>query len=709
MAQLPQPGSASQHQEEPRPAIARILRLPELAHALQCYLQSSHLAAACLVCRDWRETWTPFLWKTLSLTQPHPIFRSHPRRSSTLETSSSPSTTTAATLTSSSSFSSDPYQDERYVLSEECLSRYGHCVRRLTASWLTSQAVLRLATHCIHLQQVKLAETPIPNKVLQSMLKALVGLRMLKLDLPLVEFADEDEDSEDRERQEGDQQWTWQEQKDRSPTGSTMTTSTTATTSIPDPDENTLLRIIDTCASPRLAHLELIFQTSVRIPVKGLCSLLRNHPVLRTIKLVDADVEETLVRKSKKRLQGGRGQQQRRNRQTESDMTRSSVPPLTLASASASSSSSPLSSTPGMVSEDDGNSVALTIPLISQTPSPAVPAPNVLQDSFALRFLSITSSHTSNNTLSYILERCPQLEALHLHSCDMLTDIALELILQHLPNLSSISLSSCKLFTSEGIDHFFKTTPQLLEHVHICDLPALHDGTMQILAGRHAYSLRKLALYYCAYVTDSGIKAILSSCRELRVFGLQAYGMTSAIFEEPWACQKTLEQLDLQGVFKHVVALDTPSGMTGAAGNRGDGGSTVSNGTNHANVGEFSATKLWRDRQARIEAFRTTRRRLMTLSRLKNLRLFAGGIGKQVLEGFGKEQRIEVLHLYGLQSTYVDELPWAEIRTQYPYLNQVYCGTTTKGIKEELARLNVELLTSSTIPDLAFENNFDDP
>ncbi|KAF9359575.1 hypothetical protein BGX26_012019 [Mortierella sp. AD094] len=101
----------------------------------------------------------------------------------------------------------------------------------------------------------------------------------------------------------------------------------------------------------------------------------------------------------------------------------------------------------------------------------------------------------------------------------------------------------------------------------------------------------------------------------------------------------------------------------------------------------------------------------MTLSRLKNLRLAAGEIGKQVLEGFGHQQKIEVLHLYGLQSSQVDQLPWSSIRAHYPYLKQIYCGVIgvlKQDVKDELARVNIELLTTSTIPDLAFENNFDD-
>ncbi|KAG0272569.1 hypothetical protein BGZ95_011677 [Linnemannia exigua] len=164
--------------------------------------------------------------------------------------------------------------------------------------------------------------------------------------------------------------------------------------------------------------------------------------------------------------------------------------------------------------------------------------------------------------------------------------------------------------------------------------------------------------------------------------------MTISIFEQPWACSTTLEQLDLQGVFKLIPA---PLAV--------------------ATTGAFSATAGWQDRQARIDGFTVTRARLVTLERLKSLRLAAGGIGKEVLSGFAPTQQIEVLHLYGLQSSLADSLPWSDIKKHYPFLRQVYCGITGvigKSLKDELTRLNVELLASSSIPDLAFENNFDD-
>ncbi|KAG0366093.1 hypothetical protein BGZ54_005825 [Gamsiella multidivaricata] len=456
---------------------------------------------------------------------------------------------------------------------------------------------------------VKLAETAIPIRVLQPMLRALTRLRRLELDLPFEELVEDEKDEEDADPQPD--------------------------AIINSSDDSALLRTIETCASKRLEHLELIFQRSVRMPVKALCSVLSSHSALHTVKLVDADIEDP-------KKKGGKS---KRNKKKKNNRTRSG----TASWLSTSGSSSSVSSTSTSVSS------------------------------------TLTTSASSSASEG-----------------------------------EDESSSAPTPLTSTGLNNFFKSTHQLVAHVHLCDLAALHDETLEIVALRHAHSLRKLAIYFCAFVTDKGIKAVLTACHELRVLGLQAYGMTPTIFEEPWACRWTLEQLDLQGVFK--MAVDSPASGDGDSnwnttmggsnsGSNSNSNSNTSNISSNVSMGDFSATRVWRDRQARIDAFEKTRLRLITLSNLKNLRLSAAGIGKEVLEGFGQHQRIEVLHLYGLQSTQVDTLPWTEIRTRYPFLRQVYCGVIgvlTKGIQDKLARLHVELLASSSIPDLAFENNFDD-
>ncbi|KAF9963157.1 hypothetical protein BGZ65_005510 [Modicella reniformis] len=528
------------------------------------------------------------------------------------------------------------------------------------------------------LTHVELSNTPIPIKVLKLMLTVLTGLKRLHLDLPLGDFIDR-EDEEDQ-----DEMVVEEESPD-----------------VIFPGENAFLKAIEKYASSKLEHLQLTFQTLFRMPVEALCSLFRNHPTLHTIKLVDVDIEKHMKKdkdkKKKKKKKNNEAKDKLRTYNADPPRGPATKSLLSLLSSGSSTSGPSLSPPPteasSATSEDE---TELSRMPMNQTP-----------EHFRLTLFSITSSHSSDTSLGYILERFSYLGALHLHSCDSITDEILNGIAQHLLSLKSISLSSCKKFTPAGLDRFFSNTHQLLVHVHICDLTALHDETLEILAGRHAQSLRKLAVYFCSFVTDRGVKALLTACGELRVLGLQAYGMTTNIFEDSWACQRTLEQLDLQAVFK-LFGEDTPSTANGE-------GSSNSNGNN--NVDSSAETwgnlqvRTWRDTMARVEAFGVTRFRLMTLLNLRNLRLSASGIGKEVLGGFGQDQRIEVLHLYGLQSTQIDSLPWKEVKMRYPFLKQIYCATVSsmkKSIKDDLAGLNVELLASSSMPDLAFKNDFDD-
>ncbi|KAH7060297.1 hypothetical protein BKA57DRAFT_446841 [Linnemannia elongata] len=702
----------------------RVLLMPELAFALQCFLDRSHLADASRVCQTWHHVWTPFLWKHLSLPRPRP--RPLAPFSSNSSSASSKSTKTTALSqrrhsyrTSISDNSDNNHEEFAYTLSPACLATFGHLVMRLDASWLTIPELLRISTYCLQLRALKLSDCPLPTKTLSTLLQSLKRLSRLSLDIPLHDYsADEAQGDDDEGAAEAEHR-----DEDERTRGRIFHRD--------ELGENEIMKAVEIYASSEtLEYLELTFQSSVRISVKAICSLLKHQRSLRTFKLVDADIEDPQASrrrgpkmKKKKdkgdhRKQGGRrGDRSHQGNNSSGEassvaIASSGTGTMVTGSSSASSMASPGSSSPSLPPSPSPS--PSLCPSISDyddsgdggTESPP-PEGKETKTTFGLHFFSISSSHASDSSLTHILERCPKLRALHLHSCDTITDQSLQSVVQHCPQLESISLSSCKGLTTQGLNQFFsakggKAVDPLasvsagavagspLVHVHLCDLAALHDETLEILAVCHGGSLLKLAIYFCAFVTDRGVIALLTTCSQLRVFGLQAYGMTPAIFEKPWASSRTIEQLDLQGVFKKVI-LD-PTGAAAA--------------------NNFSAVAMWRDHQARIDGFEITKARLVTLDRLKNLRLAAGGIGKEVLSGFSNpHQRIEVLHLYGLQSTQVDTLPWTAIRTCYPYLRQVYCGVIgviRKSIRDELVRLNVELLASSSIPDLAFENNFDD-
>ncbi|KAG0372087.1 hypothetical protein BGX24_000756 [Mortierella sp. AD032] len=550
---------------------------------------------------------------------------------------------------------------------------------RVDATWLTIPELLRISSYCILLRSLKLTDCPLPTKTLSTLLQSLTRLSRLSLDIPLHDYSEEGEGSDDDAAAAAAAAVAEHKEQDERTRGRIFHRD--------ELGENEILKAVEFyCSSETLEYLELTFQSSVRISVKAICSLLRRQRSLRTLKLVDADIEDPFPRGTKKKDQSQDQDDRRKKGNWLSNRDQGNSSTSSGGSAVAGASASALSTAPSTASSTTTSSVSDTDDYSNgDTESP--PEWQKIE-SYGLHFFSISSSHTPDSSLIHILERCPQLRTLYLHSCDSITDQSLQAIAQHTPQLESISLSSCKRITTPGLDQFFQESVAPLIHVHLCDLTSLHDETLEILASCHGHSLLKLAIYFCDFVTDRGVESLLAVCSQLRVFGLQAHRMTISIFEHPWACSKTLEQLDLQGIFKVIPA---PLAV--------------------ATTGAFSATAGWRDRQARIDGFAVTRARLVTLERLKSLRLAAGGIGKEVLSGFAPTQRIEVLHLYGLQSSLVDSLPWSDIKRCYPYLRQVYCGVTSvigKSLKDELTRLNVELLASSSIPDLAFENNFDD-
>ncbi|KAF9137702.1 hypothetical protein BGX30_009981 [Mortierella sp. GBA39] len=643
-----------------------------------------------------------------------------------LETSLPPSTSSSSTLffitlfninnnngTFTADNSNNGHEEFAYTLSPACLERFGHFVVRLDATWLTTSELLRISTYCLQLRALKLSDCPLPTKALSTLLQSLKRLSRLSLDIPLHDYsADEMQGDDDEGAAKAAAAEAEHRDEDERTRGRIFHRD--------ELGENEIMKAVEIYASTEtLEYLELTFQSSVRISVEAICSLLRHQRNLRTLKLVDADLEDprasrrrgSKMKKKKTkddhRKQGGRrGDRGNRGHSSSGEASSAATVSSGATTLVAGPSAAPSTASPGSSSPSPSLSISDYDSADGGAESPP-PEGKETETSFGLHFFSISSSHTSDSSLTHILERCPQLRALHLHSCDTITDQSLQSVVQHCPQLESISLSSCRGLTTQGLNQFFSAKgnkaviPRALAaagavagsplvHVHLCDLTALHDDTLEIMAECHGRSLQKLAIYFCASVTDRGVVALLTTCSRLRVFGLQAYGMTPAIFEKPWASSKTMEQLDLQGVFKKVIL--------------GPAGEAAAN--------NFSITARWQDLQARIDGFAITKARLVTLDRLKNLRLAAGGIGKEVLSGFSNpRQRIEVLHLYGLQSTQVDTLPWTAIRTCYPHLKQVYCGVIgiiRKSIRDELTRLNVELLASSSIPDLAFENNFDD-
>ncbi|KAF9982609.1 hypothetical protein BGZ75_005925 [Mortierella antarctica] len=244
----------------------------------------------------------------------------------------------------------------------------------------------------------------------------------------------------------------------------------------------------------------------------------------------------------------------------------------------------------------------------------------------------------------------------------------------------SLALTHCRQLTTAGLGSFLKTKSRTrrLEHVHFQDLPALNDEVLGILATHHGQSLRKLAIYYSYQVTDRGLQEVLSAATGLRILSIQSYRMTLAVFSNPWACYPTLEYLELYGHFNRPKEFH---------------GTTSLNSLPPA---------------PKPDPFANLKSRIMTLSHLKELRLSATGIGKDLLTGFGHDLRIESLGLYDMGTSETFSLEWATVKTGFPHLKKLFCafGRQQRHFCQLLAPLQVEVYPCYTIPKLA--SDFDD-
>ncbi|KAG0047286.1 hypothetical protein BGZ83_007636 [Gryganskiella cystojenkinii] len=625
----------------------RALAMPELVHLIALYLHPvHHLVNALLVCKSWHHLWSPYLWHTLIL---------HPTRPPL------PSLLTPAVKNS-------PDQQYMTPLSPQVLAQQGRHVVQLRAPWLTLEELLALSTYCLHLQDLNLAHFSAPNNSFAPMLVQWKNLRILTL-----EVADNQEEI----------------YKDDN-------TSKTNTNKEEQQGRESLLRTIAHYASPSLESVELTFQTSVKLTLDLLFALLKNCRSLKTLKLTDADiVDSPMVRDNRKpsgkvhyRLRKGHRVNKQDNKGDGS-----------LSSTDSDSTLSPPSRTE--------RSATLETNGCNHNNKPEL-ATILTVETFDLRCLSISSSYVSDSILETLLARCPRLECIQLHSCVQVTDRTLE-TLAKLKSLRRLSFSASNRLTSQGLIRLFQEIKDLT-HVHLCDLALIRDDCLQVLAQQHGHSLEKLAVYFSALLTETGIIAVLARCKTLRVLGFQVYGSSTRLFKVPWASGRTLEHLDLQGVFKlAVVPLPTCQ--------HGDGGGGIEGAVvGVSETAPFLTGRVSSADEVKIYGFSLMKKLLVTLPRLRNLSVYAKGIERLVMEGLGPDQEIELLHFYGLQSAggrsmdnEMGPIPWKDLRRGFPRLQRFACGAFGENrtrIKDELAKVQIEFQPTSALPNMAFEADF---
>ncbi|GJJ70290.1 hypothetical protein EMPS_02639 [Entomortierella parvispora] len=526
------------------------------------------------------------------------------------------------------------------ILSKPGLARYGSRVLQLKAPWLTADEFQALSLHCPCLQELTIAHFELPRSLFGPMLSRWRELRALSL-----EVGKDDDLRSDGEGSAG------------------------------------LLRTIAQSALHGLECIELTFQWYVKMDVDLIFTVLKSYPLLKTFKLTDADIIATQSisgKLTKGSHRHGKGKE---------------VIGVHDPSNGSSAGSTGINAQRKQLAKD-----------YEQENTSLEHEPEWVDavGSFGLRCLCISSSYISDSTLELILECCPRLESIQLHSCNEVTDQTLSTLARLNRRLRRLSLSACRSITSQGLIELFAGIEDMTQ-IHLCDLSLIRDDCLEALAKHHGHSLQRVNIYFSALLTERGIMSILTGCRNLRVLGFQAYGSSIKLFEVPWASNRTLERLDLQSTFKGAVA--SLSLLTDTA--DPDGSRDVST--------------LERETEGNHLENRQNGRRgfmamaigelLSSLPRLWDLGLQAKGMERAIIEGLNASQRIRVLHFYGLQSigsgsVVGNPIPWRNLRKGYPHLRRFACGALgayRDFIKEELAKVDIEFLPSSAVSNMAFE------
>ncbi|GJJ78690.1 hypothetical protein EMPS_11049 [Entomortierella parvispora] len=231
---------------------------------------------------------------------------------------------------------------------------------------------------------------------------------------------------------------------------------------------------------------------------------------------------------------------------------------------------------------------------------------NSPSEQIALESLTMNFCAVPDRTCEWVLKRAPELLELHIHDSRHVGPGIVGSILRYSPLLESLSLSSApnigrqslaRLFerldkstdmlsaTSSGPSNSLSTAtaavgaassataqdqyPGLrLKKIRLAYLRGLDNSVMTTLATHQGSTLQRLSVQWCPDITDEGIVPIFRHCSQLQELSLSLSKLTPDIFKDSgdelmnnhgpseWACQKTLERLEIGGqMFLHRLQL----------------------------------------------------------------------------------------------------------------------------------------------------------
>lgn len=131
-----------------------------------------------------------------------------------------------------------------------------------------------------------------------------------------------------------------------------------------------------------------------------------------------------------------------------------------------------------------------------------------------LRILSIVEQTLTLNQLAGFLEKCLSLTSLCLEECPLVDD-TLGTMLKAFPQLTALNVSYCRLITDECLIALSKYCPKLCElHLKYCKHVTDEGLTSILMNGKMLY----LDIYECKEVTIHTVRCIADYCRKIEYF-----------------------------------------------------------------------------------------------------------------------------------------------------------------------------------------------
>lgn len=153
------------------------------------------------------------------------------------------------------------------------------------------------------------------------------------------------------------------------------------------------------------------------------------------------------------------------------------------------------------------------------------------------------SSAVTNNRVSGLVRKCPQLEWISVPGCGNVGDEGLRAIGLHCPNLKHLDIGNCSAVTDNGICALVYKYPQL-EHINLSYCHQLTGEAIREI-GLRCVKLQTVNLERCYEITDEEVCALVNGLSDLKELNLYCCcDLTDKTLKKLGECCPKLRKLD---------------------------------------------------------------------------------------------------------------------------------------------------------------------